>query len=409
MAEFTSANPWLKKPWTDFFNILLEATNHPMKTAFVYSAKFGSVIYGMGHPMRPARLKLAYELMESLGLFNLPDAGLVEARRATEDEIRLFHAREYINTLKEANTGVIPVSGREHGIGFGDNPVFKGVYEWSSYTAGASIQAAELVALGASRAAFNIGGGLHHAMPARASGFCYINDPAVAVKYLAGLGKRVAYVDIDAHHGDGVEYAFYDTDAVLTISLHESGQYLFPGTGNVTDIGIKGGTGYSVNLPLPPGTGDGLFMEAFNEVVPLFMEAFDPDILVTQLGVDTFESDPLSHMNLTTNGFEKAVCAFRDMNLPWVALGGGGYDLGNVARAWTLAWAAMNRADVPDKIPRELMEGNEDIFRTDSMRDAPPARFPLGKEHMEELERDIAYLKTEVLPLTKRRAGRKAF
>lgn len=380
-----------------------------MKTAFVYSDKFGSVIYGMGHPMRPARLKLAYELMESTGLFNLPGMELVEARRATEDEIRLFHTREYIAALKEANTGVIPVSGPEHGIGLGDNPVFKGLYEWSSYTTGASIQAAELVALGGYGAAFNIGGGLHHAMPARASGFCYINDPAVAIKYLAGLGKRVAYVDIDAHHGDGVEYAFYETDRVLTISLHESGQYLFPGTGNVTDMGMKQGLGYSVNLPLPPGTGDDVFIAAFNEIVPRFIEAFDPDILVTQLGVDTFESDPLAHMNLTTNGFEKAVCAFRDLNLPWVALGGGGYDLGNVARAWTLAWAAMNRAEVPAQIPEILMRGNEDIFRTDSMRDPVAERFALGKEYMEELERDIEFLKNEVLPLVKGQAGRKTF
>lgn len=380
-----------------------------MKTAFVYSDKFGSVIYGMGHPMRPARLKLAYELMESLRLLNLPGMELVEARRATEDEIRLFHTREYIAALKEANTGVIPVSGPEHGIGLGDNPVFKGLYEWSSYTTGASIQAAELVAQGGYGAAFNMGGGLHHAMPARASGFCYMNDPAVAIKYLAGLGKRVAYVDIDAHHGDGVEYAFYETDRVLTISLHESGQYLFPGTGNVNDMGMKEGLGYSVNLPLPPGTGDELFMDAFKEIVPCFIAAFAPDILVTQLGVDTFESDPLAHMNLTTNGFEKAVCAFRDLNLPWVALGGGGYDLGNVARAWTLAWAAMNSAHVPDKIPKSLMDGNEDIFRTDSMRDAPPARFQPGKEHMEELERDIDFLKEKVLPLVKKGAGRKPF
>lgn len=379
-----------------------------MKTAFVYSDKFGSVIYGAGHPMRPARLRLTYELIESLGLFNLPGANVVEARRAAEEEIKLFHTREYIKTLKEANTGVIPVSGHEHGIGFGDNPVFTGVYEWSSYTTGASIQAAELVALGGYNAAFNIGGGLHHAMPARASGFCYINDPAVAIKYLAGLGKRVAYVDIDAHHGDGVEYAFYETDTVLTISLHESGQYLFPGTGDVTDMGMKEGLGYSVNLPLPPATGDELFMDAFKEIVPRFIAAFAPDILVTQLGVDTFESDPLAHMNLTTNGFEKAVRAFRDFNLPWVALGGGGYDLGNVARAWTLAWAAMNRAHAPDKIPKRLMHENEDIFRTDSLRDAPPARFQLGKEQMEELERDMDFLKKEVLPLVKKRSGGKA-
>ncbi|MBI5453951.1 MAG: acetoin utilization protein AcuC, partial [Deltaproteobacteria bacterium] len=163
-----------------------------MKTAFIYSEKFGSFHYGPSHPMRPVRLKLTYELMEELKLTKLPDSEIVPARQATEAEIELFHSREYVRVLKEANTGIIPVDGSVHGLGFGDNPVFNGVYEWSAWSTGASIQAAELVASGAARVAFNIAGGLHHAMPNRASGFCYINDAAVAIKRLLALGKRVA-------------------------------------------------------------------------------------------------------------------------------------------------------------------------------------------------------------------------
>ena len=371
-----------------------------MKTAFIYSEKFGAFSYGADHPMRPVRLTLTYELMAALGLTDLEGAKYVTARRATEDELLYFHTPEYIKVLKEANSGLIPVGGSEHCLGFGDNPVFKGVFEWSSYSTGASIQAAELVANGEADIAFNICGGLHHALPGRASGFCYLNDAAVAIKYLTKLGKRVAYVDIDAHHGDGVEYAFYDSAKVLTISIHESGQYLFPGTGDVKDTGLTGGEGFSVNLPLPPGVGDDEYLGAFEELVPPFIEAFRPDILVTQLGVDSFADDPVTHLNLTTRSFEEMIRSFRRMKLPWVALGGGGYDLGNVCRAWTLAWAIMNDVDLPEKIPTNFMEENPGLFRSELMRDGPAEDFPLSAEQSNGIKRSIALLKDEVLPLT---------
>ncbi len=373
-----------------------------MKTAFLYSEKFGSFFYGSEHPMKPVRLRLTYELIEKLGLARLPDAMMAEARPAKESELRLFHTHEYVKVLKEANTGIIPVEGSAHGLGFGDNPVFNGVYEWSRYCAGASVMAAGLVAEGKVRTAFNIAGGLHHAMPDRASGFCYINDPAIAIKYLVNQGKRVAYVDIDAHHGDGVEYAFYDSNSVLTISLHESGQWLFPGTGFVTDTGIKEGKGYSVNLPFPPGTGDEVFVTGFNRIVPDFIEAFKPDVLVTQLGVDTFETDPLTQLDLTTNGFEEMVKRFRSFNLPWVALGGGGYNMSNVARAWTLAWGIMNDVKVPNAIPEDFLSKNSDIFKSPFVRDKPLKTVPLSVSDMKALEEDINFLRTEALPLIKK-------
>ena len=321
--------------------------------------------------MKPERLRLTRELIEALGLGELPSSEFVEARSASIEELLLFHTPEYLKILKEADSGIIPADGAEHGLGYSDNPVFKGVFEWSALCAGASLQAAELVASGKADIAFNISGGLHHAMPERASGFCYINDAAIAIKYLAGLGKRVAYVDIDAHHGDGVEAAFYDTDAVLTVSVHESGEWLFPGTGAATDIGTGAGRGFSVNVPLPPFAGDELFLKAMDEVVVPVIEAFSPDILVTQLGVDTFDTDPITHLRLTTGGFEKALSRFRSMNLPWVALGGGGYDIGNVARAWTLAWAIMNDVEAPNIIPEDFLRRKSWIFRNTLLRDEP--------------------------------------
>ncbi|MBI5969931.1 MAG: acetoin utilization protein AcuC [Deltaproteobacteria bacterium] len=368
-----------------------------MTTALVYSDRFGAFHYGADHPMRPARLRLTFDLMSELGLTNLPDAVIIEARQAVEGELLLFHTPEYLRVLREANTGVIPVKGPEHGIGYGDNPAFKGVFEWSCYSTGASIQAAELVASGGADIAFNIAGGLHHAMPGRASGFCYLNDAVVAIRHLVDMGHRVAYVDIDAHHGDGVEYAFYDTNKVLTISLHESGQWLFPGTGLVTDIGIKEGKGFSVNLPFPPGAGDGLFARGFEEIVPAFIGAFRPDVLVTQLGVDTFSTDPITHLNLTTNGFERMVRAFKGFGVPWAALGGGGYDLGNVARAWTLAWAEMNGAAPPETIPEDFILKNGAIFKSDKLRDEPLK--PLPDADVRIVEKDIAFLIREVLPM----------
>lgn len=373
-----------------------------MKTAFLYSEKFGSFYYGNDHPMRPVRLKLTYELMGELGLVKLPSSKIIEARRATDEELLLFHTPEYLRVLKEANTGIIPIEGSTYGLGFGDNPVFKGVFEWSCYCTGASLQAASLVAENEADIAFNIAGGLHHAMPSRASGFCYINDPAIAVKYLAKLGKRVAYVDIDAHHGDGVEYAFYDSNRVLTISFHESGQWLFPGTGFVTDMGLGEGKGFSVNMPLPPGTGDDIFVSVFDRVVPPFIEAFSPDVIVTQLGVDTFKTDPITHLNLTTNGFEEMVRRFRSLGLPWVALGGGGYDLSNVARAWTLAWAIMNNATPPETIPEGFIKKNEDLFKSSSLRDEPCEPSEISGDYLKTIEKDIEFLKKELLPLVKK-------
>jgi len=326
-----------------------------MKTSFFYTPDYGLYDYGPGHPFKIKRLRLCYELLEAYGIFNnpdvWPDVRIVEPSPAEKKDLLSFHSEEYIKTLERANVTPNDPSAYPYGIGFGDNPAFRGVYDWSLLYTGASVQAARMVCAGDTGAAFNIAGGLHHAMPQRASGFCYINDPAVAIFSLLKQGKRVAYIDIDAHHGDGVQHAFYHTDKVLTISLHESGEFLFPGTGFVEETGEGEGTGYSVNLPFYPGTGDNVFVWGFDQVVPPLIEAYKPDILVTQLGVDSMATDPLAHLMLTTEGYCTMVKKMRSFGIPWIALGGGGYNIANVARAWTLAFGILCGIEIPDNIP----------------------------------------------------------
>jgi acetoin utilization protein AcuC len=372
-----------------------------MKTAFIYSDDFAKYDYGAGHPLKPFRLKLTYELAKAYGLFSLPDTMLVEAKPAQEDDLLLYHTRDYIDVLKAANGGLEIPGEERYGLGVGDNPIFEGVLEWSRLVTGASLQAAELVDNGEVQIAFNISGGLHHALASRASGFCYINDPVIVISSLLKRGRRVAYIDIDAHHGDGVQEAFYGTDKVLTISLHESGNYLFPGTGFEGETGEGVGRGYSVNIPMPPSSDDELFVYAFNEVVPPMIERFRPDIVVGQLGVDSFLTDPLAHLNYTTNGFCEVVRRMKELSPKWIALGGGGYEITNVAKAWTLAWAIMNNVNLPDALPEAFLKQYPiEGFVSRKLRDEEYHEEGAKKEMMsKEVRRVVARIREKVLPL----------
>ncbi len=370
-----------------------------MKTAFVYTDDFSRFDYGASHPLKTVRLKLTYDLITACGLLSPSDPRLVAPETACDDDVLAFHAREYVAMLKAVNNGKPHPGAALFGLGPGDNPVFPGVYDWSLLVAGASLTAANLVESGAADIAFNIAGGLHHALAGRASGFCYLNDPVIAILSLVAKGRRVAYIDIDAHHGDGVQAAFYGTDRVLTVSLHETGDMLFPGTGFETETGRDGGRGYSVNVPLPPETDDELFLHAVSSVVPPLIERFRPDIVVTQLGVDTFRTDPLAHLNLTTNGFCDAVGMIRNLVPKWVALGGGGYDIANVARAWTLAWAVMNGVEAPEGVPAGILDQYPGAgFPGSMLRDRPYAMTGNSKEAMRrKVDRVIAYVKKHAL------------
>ncbi len=364
-----------------------------MKTAYVYSDDFACYDYGASHPLKPARLKLTFELTRACSLLGVDDPRVIRPLPAAEEDLLTFHTRDYIDILKAANTGRIFAGAARFGLGPGDNPVFPGVFDWSRLVAGASLRAASLVESGEADIAFNIGGGLHHALASQASGFCYVNDAVLAIQSLVAKGRRVAYVDIDAHHGDGVQEAFFRTDRVMTLSIHETGAALFPGTGFEYETGSGEGAGYSVNIPLPPEADDALFLYAFDRTVPALVEAFRPDIVVTQLGVDTFHSDPLSHLNCTTNGFCEAVKKLRLLAPKWVALGGGGYDVGSVARAWTLAWAVMNGTEAPADMPEDFFESHQSDFSDRRLNDAPFAVDVRQSERMKkEVERVIAFV-----------------
>ena len=329
----------------------------PRKAAFVYDDLLSRHLLAETHPLKPVRLKYTYELLESLGAFEVSNAELTPPRQAKEDEVLSYHTPEYLRAVQGLSRGDGSIDGAQFSLGPGDNPVYEGMYDAALWSTGASLKAAELLATDSYDAAFSISGGLHHAMPGYAYGFCVFNDPVIAIKTLVSRGMRVAYVDIDCHHGDGVQHAFYETDQVLTISMHESGKFLFPGTGFTEEIGAGRGRGYSVNVPLYPYTTDEVYLWAFNEVVPPLVEAFRPDVLATQLGIDSHFRDPITHLGLTVQGFEKAVRELaRLAPARWLAMGGGGYDLQAVARAWALAYGVMSEQEFPDETPEAYRE-----------------------------------------------------
>ena len=245
------------------------------KAAFLYEESLSRHELRDGHPMRPVRLKYTFDLLQAYGAFDGESSLLVAPRAATDEELGWLHTGDYITAVRAFSSG----TGGYDPVRFnfahqGDNPIYEGMYEAAALSTGATLVAAEMVANRQVDVAFSISGGLHHASAGHASGFCVFNDPALAIKYFRQRGLRVPYVDIDAHHGDGVQEAFFDDDQVLTISVHESGQYLFPGTGFVKELGVGKGAGYSVNLPLYPYTGDEIYLEAFYEVVPPLLRAF---------------------------------------------------------------------------------------------------------------------------------------
>ena len=371
-----------------------------MKTGFIYTDAYFDYDYGPTHPLKIIRLKLTFDLIKAYGLLDLPSVQTIIARRAEEEALALFHSKEYLGLLKRANEGLLQEDGYVYGLGPGDNPVFPGLYNWSLLVTGATLQAVDFVARGEGEIAFNIAGGLHHAMRSRASGFCYINDPVIGILSLVNQGKKVAYIDIDAHHGDGVQAAFYHTNQVLTISLHESGTSLFPGTGFEYEFGEGEGEGYSVNLPFPPYTDDEVYVWAFEEIVPPLIDAFKPDIVVTQLGVDSFYNDPLTSLHLTIHGYEKIIRRIKDLAPRWVALGGGGYDVSNVARAWTLAWAVMNGIELSDELPESYIKkaARSGIYEKELRGVLKSNPNNQRKEIRTEAERVVSYLKKTVFP-----------
>lgn len=384
----------------------------PSPTALIWDDALAGYRFRSGHPMDPRRLRLTVELIRSLGLVGDAPRPVLAPRMATEEELLLVHTREYVEAVKRLSApGADVAEGRAWGLGTEDTPVVEGMHEKTAWLVGGVLVAAEAVMGGRVRRAFAPAGGLHHAMPARASGFCVYNDLAVAIRWMQREhGARVMYVDVDAHHGDGVQEVFYDDPEVLTVSFHESGLYLFPSTGFVDEMGAGDGYGYSVNVPLDVHTGDASWLAAFEALVPALAEAFRPDVIVLQCGCDGHVLDPLAHLRATTSLYERLVeivvaVAEEHCEGRVVATGGGGYAIYTVVpRAWTLVWGALCGIPAPDEVPARWLEA----VRRESGQDVspvlrdPPGAFPPSARR-EEVEannaRMVQEVRRRVLPL----------
>lgn len=326
--------------------------------------------FGAGHPMNPLRLDLTARLAEELGVFEAPGVEIVRPGRPEGGDEFLYtvHSREYVDAVRRASDD--PDSAEtDFGLGTEDDPAFAGMHEASAMIAAATLAACQDVWRGEVEHAVNFSGGLHHAMRDRAAGFCVYNDAAIGIQWLLDNGaERVAYVDLDVHHGDGVQQAFWDDPRVMTVSLHESGRVLFPGTGFPDETGGPDAPGTAVNVALPPGTGDGPWLRAVHAVVPSVLRAFAPQVLVTQQGCDSHYSDPLAHMTLSVDAQRSAYEAMHELAHKvsggrWVALGGGGYEIVDVVpRAWTHLTAIAAHQPVGTDV--EVPQGWREHVRT---------------------------------------------
>jgi len=322
---------------------------------YFHDDEFDLYDFGEGHGFTPLRQRLTADLLMECGL--LTRDAIRTAPVASDDELLLFHTREYLEAVRSQGSWRYGAPER-WGLGTRDNPIFPHMHRAAAVRVGATLEAVREVMAGRKAHALNLGGGLHHALADRASGFCIYNDIAVAIAWLRReFDCKVAYVDLDAHHGDGVQWAFYDDPDVLTVSIHESGRYLFPGTGGIDELGRGAAKGTSVNVPLLPYTTGASWLECFKTVVPAVLEVFQPDILITQHGCDAHRLDPLTHLAVSTQSMAAAARTLHQLAVGlcrgrWVALGGGGYSIWDVVpRAWSALWAEVSGQELPQAIP----------------------------------------------------------
>ena len=315
------------------------------RAAFIHSEETEQYSYPEGCPFKLERAGKVRKTLYSMGL--LSGAGVSEVAPVSADRraVKKFHSARYLHALKNAARGRWDVEALHMGIGTEDCPIFTAMYDYAILAAGATLVGAEMLLAGKADVVFNPSGGYHHAFPEKAAGFCYINDNAIACTILAEAGRKVLYLDVDVHHGDGVAYGFYDRSDVMTVSLHENPKMLFPGTGYEEEIGEGEGKGYCVNLPLPVGTYDRAYMKAFDAIVPPLIDAFNPDVIVFELGADTLAGDPLAHLQLTNNSYVEIINRLLSFEKPILMTGGGGYHVENTVRAWSLAWTILAAVD----------------------------------------------------------------
>ncbi|MFO8057033.1 MAG: acetoin utilization protein AcuC [bacterium] len=373
-----------------------------MQSAFLYTSSFSEYKLSENHPYDPVRGEKAYDLIRKYGLFEQSGARIVAPEPLSVAELSSVHSRHYLELLRQASRGEFFLGMIEYGIGTEDCPVFPGLLDFASLAAGATARAIELVLSEGYEFAFNPMGGFHHAGRSVAEGFCYVNDIAVSARQWADRGKRVAVVDIDAHHGNGTQDFFYGDPRVLTISLHESGESLYPWGGHFTETGEGDGQGFNVNIPMPAKSDDEIFTFAFNEIVPPLLKAFSPDLVMGVMGVDTFSTDPLTNLKMTNNSYVEAVKVLNRIAAPWVALGAGGYNMDNVARGWTLLWAAVHGLDRGDGSTLTLggvFMGESDLGLAGLLDMSVRTSGPEKAEALEKVEQAVDYVQENVFPV----------
>jgi acetoin utilization protein AcuC len=368
----------------------------------VFGPRSTTYDFGPSHPLTPRRFGPGIELLAAIGA----EPGLAP-EPATDEVLEWAHDAAYVDIVKAFSRD--PHAPSRAGIGPGDTPAFAGMHEASAAVAGGSVAAMEAILRGEVEHAFHPGGGLHHAMPDRASGFCVYNDPALAIARARRDGRRVMYIDLDVHHGDGVQRIFWDDPGVLTVSIHETGEALFPGSGFVDEIGGPGARGSKVNVPLDPGTGEIGWLAALRAVLPGLAQGFEPEVLVSQHGSDAHAFDPLAHLNVTTTAMGEAArlvdgLAHRWAGGRWLATGGGGYEIYRVVpRAWALVWLAGAHAQVPAALPAAWRakwapeaERAWGVELPEGFEDPPNAGLPYGpRQH--EADRRAAEIGGEAL------------
>ncbi|KAF2362867.1 Histone deacetylase domain [Trinorchestia longiramus] len=329
----------------------MSSTPHSRKkVCYYYDSDIGNYYYGQGHPMKPHRIRMTHNLLLNYGLYRKME--IYRPHKATQDEMTKFHSDDYIRfirSIRPDNMNEYNKQMQKFNVGE-DCPVFDGLYEFCQLSAGGSIAGAVKLNKQACDLAINWAGGLHHAKKSEASGFCYVNDIVLAILELLKYHQRVLYIDIDIHHGDGVEEAFYTTDRVMTVSFHKYGEY-FPGTGDLRDIGAGKGKYYAVNFPLRDGIEDESYQSIFEPIMTKVMETYQPSAIVLQCGADSLSGDRLGCFNLTLKGHAKCVEFVKKYNLPLLLLGGGGYTIRNVARCWTYETAVALNADIANELP----------------------------------------------------------
>ncbi len=372
--------------------------------ALVYAPETEAHSYPPDCPFKTQRATATRRQLLGAGLLRTDQLREARPQPATRTQLERIHTPQYLDLLQRAAQGDLTPEALHAGLGGPDTPIFRDLWDYACWACGAALTAAELLLQGRAHIAFNLHGGFHHAHANRAGGFCYLNDVALACEYLAATGRRVLFLDLDAHHGDGVQDIFYHRSDVLTVSFHESGKTLYPWGGFEHELGEGPGFGYNINVPLPAGTYDAAFLHAYHTVVPPLLENYQPDVLVVELGMDILAGDPLTHLQMTNNVVIEITRYLRQTGLPLLICGGGGYQFEPTVRGWALAWRTLAGYEGDDAWALGLggaMMGNLDWAGgwRDPERPVPPE---LRAQVEPELERTLQTLR-QTVPLLRPR------